>query len=429
MFSKKVYFIFLSSSLLAISSFLLTSCGDQCETTVTHTWYEPIYTAVSDLREAVTILPEKQMEATGKIFFKDGYLFINEPKEGVHIIDNRVPAHPQNVAFVQVPGSFDIAVKDNLLYTDSYMDLVVLDISDLNNIHEVNRIENYFDDYGDFGYYMVSDNRMVTDWVITETQEVYESECDGIRQDIWGCPTCSGVMLDNMAALSVELASSPGVAGSLARFALQENYLYTLDGGELQALDIADPLNPIEGEGVFVNWDIETVFPRGNELFIGASSGMHIFDISNGDRPTHISTYEHINSCDPVIVEGDLAFVTLRSGTECQGFTNQLEIIDISNLQSPQLLHTYEMTNPHGLGKDGNALFICDGTDGLKVFDATDIGAIDQNLLAHDQNIQAYDIIPFNHIAMMIGEDGLYQYDYSDLENIRLLSKIEIIRE
>ena len=39
-----------------------------------------------------------------------------------------------------------------------------------------------------------------------------------------------------------------------------------------------------------------------------------------------------MTSCDPVVVQGDYAFVTLRGGTECQGFSNQLDIIDISTL-------------------------------------------------------------------------------------------------
>ncbi|MEQ9167025.1 MAG: hypothetical protein RLO12_12275, partial [Fulvivirga sp.] len=173
----------------------------------------------------------------------------------------------------------------------------------------------------------------------------------------------------------------------------------------------------------------ETIFPNGENLFIGTTSGMHIMDISDPLSPQLISTYEHVQSCDPVIVDENIAYVTLRSGTECQGFTNQLEVIDISDLTSPQLLYTYEMFNPHGLGKDGDALFICDGTDGLKVYDASDNSKITDNLLAHYESIQSFDIIPFNNVAMMIGEDGLYQYDYSDLSNIKFLSHINISNE
>jgi hypothetical protein len=87
------------------------------------------------------------------------------------------------------------------------------------------------------------------------------------------------------------------------------------------------------------------------------------------------------------------------------------------------------MTNPHGLGIDQGTLFICDGLDGLKAYDATDVKTISQNQLAHYKNIQALDIIPFQQVAMVIGQDGLYQYDYSDLKDIKLLSQLPIVKQ
>ena len=136
-----------------------------------------------------------------------------------------------------------------------------------------------------------------------------------------------------------------------------------------------------------------------------------------------------MRSCDPVVVDDKYAYVTLRSGTTCQGFTNQLEVINVQDLSSPQLLKTYPMTNPHGLGIDNTTLFICDGDDGLKAFDASDINTIDRNMLAHYKNINATDVIPYNNILIMIGEDGIFQYNYSNPKDIQLLSTIAIQHE
>jgi hypothetical protein len=149
--------------------------------------------------------------------------------------------------------------------------------------------------------------------------------------------------------------------------------------------------------------------------------------LQNPETPTPISKYEHIRSCDPVVVEDDYAFVTLRNGSACGGFTNQLEVIDIKDLKTPSIVATYAMTNPHGLGIDNGTLFICDGADGLKVFDATNVKTISQKQLAHFASIQSQDIIPFQHVAMMIGTDGLYQYDYSNIQDIKLLSQLPIV--
>lgn len=153
---------------------------------------------------------------------------------------------------------------------------------------------------------------------------------------------------------------------------------------------------------------------------------MHIYDISNADDPQKKSTFWHIKSCDPVVVEGKYAYVTLRSNTTCNGNINELQVIDVSDVTAPRHLNTYAMKNPHGLGIDNNTLFVCDGDDGLKIYDASDKNRISENLRAHYKDIQAFDVIPFNKVAMMIGEDGLYQYDYSDLYNIRLMSKINL---
>jgi hypothetical protein len=173
-----------------------------------------------------------------------------------------------------------------------------------------------------------------------------------------------------------------------------------------------------------VAWDIETIFPYKNSLFIGSASGMHIFDVTSPDEPVKLSTYTHVRSCDPVVVDDQYAYVTLRSGTTCAGNVNQLEVIDITDLREPQLVATYPMTNPHGLGIDEKTLFICDGIDGLKAFDAADVTKIDQHLLAHYKNIDAKDVIPYDNVLIMIGEDGLFQYDYSDPKEIKLLSTI-----
>ena len=63
--------------------------------------------------------------------------------------------------------------------------------------------------------------------------------------------------------------------------------------------------------------------------------------------------------------------------------------------------------------------------DGLKIFDATNPETCGDNLLHQFQNIEATDIIPFNNVAIVIGEDGIYQYDYSDISDMKLLSSIK----
>ena len=48
------------------------------------------------------------------------------------------------------------------------------------------------------------------------------------------------------------------------------------------------------------------------------------------------------------------------------------------------------------------------------------------NQLAHFQDINTFDVIPIDNLLIMIGNDGLYQYDYTNLTGITLLSMIPI---
>lgn len=53
---------------------------------------------------------------------------------------------------------------------------------------------------------------------------------------------------------------------------------------------------------------------------------MFIFSIANPTQPTQLATFQHATVRDPVIADNQYAFVTLRSGTTCQGFTNELRL-------------------------------------------------------------------------------------------------------
>ncbi len=172
--------------------------------------------------------------------------------------------------------------------------------------------------------------------------------------------------------------------------------------------------------------DIETIFPYNNHLFLGASSGFYIYDITNPQIPAYVSTYSHITACDPVVVDNHYAYFTLSSDAPCHMGVNELDIVDISNLQSPALVTTVTMSDPKGVGVDGQTLFVCDSKDGLKVYNTANINNVGSNLIAQFGNINSFDVIPYNKHLIMIGSTGLYQYDYSNLQKITLLSTLPV---
>ena len=82
------------------------------------------------------------------------------------------------------------------------------------------------------------------------------------------------------------------------------------------------------------------------------------------------------------------------------------------------------MTEPYGLGIDNSTLFICEGEQGLKVYDASNPYEIGTSKLAEFTDIHAYDVIPLSSFLFTIGVDGFYIYDYSDLSDITLLGSL-----
>ena len=82
------------------------------------------------------------------------------------------------------------------------------------------------------------------------------------------------------------------------------------------------------------------------------------------------------------------------------------------------------MTEPYGLGIHNGTLFVCEGEHGFKVYDASYENSITSHLIASFPGIKAYDVIPLENVLFMIGEDGFYIYDYSDLNSISLLGTL-----
>src|SRR5215213_4433485 len=119
--------------LLLAAPIFFTSCiKDKC--TRTYTFYEPVYKTPAEVRANIKSNAARAVERPGKLFIRGNYIFLNETDRGIHIIDNTNHSAPKNVAFIDIPGNVDVAVKGNTLYADSYVDLVTLDITDPLNV-------------------------------------------------------------------------------------------------------------------------------------------------------------------------------------------------------------------------------------------------------------------------------------------------------
>ena len=220
---------------------------------------------------------------------------------------------------------------------------------------------------------------------------------------------------------SSDVSSSTGKAGSMARFAISGDYLYTINEREMNVLDVRDASKPKKISKIHVPFDVETLFAYNNNLYVGSNSGIYIYDKRTATQPTRVAELSHAQSCDPVVVSDDVAFVTLNTGSDCgkdRTGVNRLEIIDVKIPNNPKFIKAIDMWEPTGLGIDGNNLFICDGSNGLKVYDMnkSDInGTVNVNITVKEtlSDIDCYDVIAQNSNLIISNHDDIRQFDYS----------------
>lgn len=233
---------------------------------------------------------------------------------------------------------------------------------------------------------------------------------------------CGGGSSDNSTSFESGGGSSNGQGGSLARFAVTKDHLYVVKLDGVETYDVSQADNPIKKHSLQIGGDLETIFPRGNELFIGSMSGMYILSISNPSTPSLISNYRHIVACDPVVANQDFAYVTLRSDPDlnCWNSVNELQIISLKDLNKPNLISQQRMDNPKGLGLLGKKIFICD--DKLEMYDLTN--PVEPEF-QKSFDIPANDVIPYEDILIVTADDGIYQYKLEN-DELSLLSKIGV---
>jgi hypothetical protein len=437
----KKYLIYLTPSVFLVLAIAFQGClKDTCSNTQTFTRWNPVYKTDAEMNVTPTYEAARKLENPGKIYFYGKYLLINERKKGIHIIDNSNVSSPKNIGFLKIDGNIDIAIKNDMLYVDSYDDLLTIDITNINAPKLANRNDSVFPT----SFWRDPQRGWLVDY--TPEKVTHEISCSDPRLGVNGW---SGgwfiedrTLFTTSSSKDAAFSSSPsvsarpaGVGGSMARFTLVNDYLYTVDQTTLRTFNISTLNKPNLANSTIFGWGIETIFPNNDKLFLGSTTGLFIIDIANPVQPKLLSNFAHARKCDPVFVEGNLAYVTLNGGGACGGFGSQLDVIDITSLTQPKLLKTYPMKQPKGLSILDNTLYLCD--DGLKIFDVKRWDVIDQNLKAHIKGFDTYDVISFvenknnvkQKVAMVIGADGFTQLDVTDPLSPKELSKILVVKQ
>ncbi len=104
---------------------------------------KPVY--ASDLEwTTISVKPAQPAKSIGKIVTYNQYIFLVDNGIGVHVLNNANPATPVKQAFIAIPMCTDIAIKDNLLYANNGVDMVILNISNPIQAQLIQRMEGVY---------------------------------------------------------------------------------------------------------------------------------------------------------------------------------------------------------------------------------------------------------------------------------------------
>ena len=405
--------------LIVVCLFMFTACNDEEGNNETAKFAVPIVKTLSEIRNSISIESAQPTQSDGKIYVTQNLLFYVAQESGIHVFDNSNPQNPQNMIFINLEGVHDIAIKGNYLYADNFVDLVVFDISDLNNITLVRTVENVLEFYPAYPeeaeFYAYDEYPGVNEIMV------------GFRIETRKKPDYNEMVLANDAFALLESSSGGtiGTGGSFAKFQINNNALYTVENFELNVFNISNPTQTFYDKSIYMTeWMgggiFETLFKQKEFLFIGSTNGMYIVNAFDEFNPYFVSGFSHATACDPVVVHANTAYITVRGGSTCGAIEDQINVIDITNIENPTLISTYLLNQPYGLGIRNNVLYVCaDGN--LNVFDATNSAEL---VLQNTYNDQVKDVIALDTHLIAVGTNKIVQYNYGDNHTLEVISTV-----
>ncbi len=106
----------------------------------------PVYTNNSAAIKMISAGPARSTVNAGKIYTVGNLIYQVEQDSGIHIINYANPSSPQKLGFIRSFLCKEVSVKNGLIYTNNFSDLVVIDASNLAAVREVARTPEVFPD-------------------------------------------------------------------------------------------------------------------------------------------------------------------------------------------------------------------------------------------------------------------------------------------
>ncbi len=391
--------------------------------------YTPQFEAKSTYLQKIKKQEPKAVTKIGKhILYKNYMLVSSINQDGIHVFDVANPASPQNIGFINIPYNDNITIKNDIMYANSGPDLLVLTIANNMEVSVVNYINKINANYYYYNYYQLSDSSKIV-YAFAERDTVIKSEYSNYNaggsfiEDLMGNNKMATFSATGNVSNTTSSGGGASIAGSMAMFVTVADNMYIVNRNSMLTFN----LNHIDGitqiSKLTLTNNVETIYPFKDKLFIGTTTGMLVYGLAAGTGiPSFISNFLHAQSCDPVVTDGDYAYVTLRSGTICNSTLNQMDIVDVKDITKPKLVKSYTLSNPFGLCKQDKYVYICDNNAGVKIYDVTDPN---NATLVKTLNIDnTRDVFVYNNVAYIGTTESILLYDVTNTSAPKKLSSI-----
>jgi len=224
-------------------------------------------------------------------------------------------------------------------------------------------------------------------------------------------------------AVNTSASGGTGANGSLTRFITYNNYLYIVDLQNLKSFDISNPGTPVLKQTTSVGFNIETIFEYQGTLFIGSNNAIFIYGLSNPEKPDRISQFNYfIPGRDPVVAIDSVAYSTTKNFF---GGGGNLNIVNIKNINNPISMGAINMASPNGLAVNQRALYVCNGNNGISIFDRSNPYnlVLSQEFDAINENF--FDLIVRGNLMICYVESGIVLLDVSNPLQPNYISSIK----
>ncbi len=322
------------------------------------------------------------------IYLYDTLFFISDGCQGISIYSVAAPSSPEFKGSIPLQGHSGLAVKNNIIYANSYGFILALKLHD------------------DFTYDTLAVIKQDPDYVTGEFIPVDE------HHGFFNCANPE-VMTDG---------GTTGVGGSYACFAVIDSFLYYLDNNSLVTIDISRPDTIITLSETYIDWNVETLFSTQDYLYVGGRGGMYVLDRVNPASPKKICPLQHFQAYDPVVVQDTIAYVTLRAGNWGGAAKDVLLVVSVADPSKAYILNEVSTFTPYGLTVRDSLLFVSNGHNGFTLFDVKNPRTVTQ--IKYWNTPDTKDFIRVNSILYTMGFTNIMVYDVADPLSPQLLATI-----